>query len=710
MLTVVLSGCMFSAVFTQMQNASAQTTENFTVSFATMDFVGEQGGKINGVNTTGTPILKIKFDGVTNEEIVAALDLIDDSLYLDGTPATELGGAHYFVNGDVADNTVSINLPDVKFYGNFTGTNWDYALEKFDYGLADPYEHLQNYKIELKAGLTIGGKTLAEDYARYYNNIAHIFTETAVQPGSSADMQFTNIRVSDDGSCVDLFFDQNLISQQIQWYKGGSDADLTATLVNLYNRVNNSDSGLYISEEEFAAAVVMPAAKSLHEDIHFSYTDMQGEKVTRDVKDTGGDVHYIKDAQNESNQWISVYFSEQNKIDVSKPIFVTVDGGFIAPSGASVQEDSQLIWDGTSVTYPVMDFVPTLSADKIAVSETAQISLAYTPENGYVEDVEFTSKDTGIATVSDEGVVTAMAQGETQITVKVLPWNIEKTVDVVVIAEQSLNVEVEEGYSPEQGDLLDKSKFTAKVTMSDNSVRDVASDELEIIGYDAQKTGKQTLTVKYGTLTDTVEITVKEKPVVLETIAATVAQDYSPEVGQDLDYSKFTLTLKYSDGSERTVAVTSDMVSGYNKDVAGEQTLTIVYEDKSATVKITVKEEPVILETIVATVAQDYSPEVGQDLDYSKFTLTLKYSDGSERTVAVTSDMVSGYNKDVAGEQTLTIVYEDKSATVKITVQEVQETQESGCNGAVSYGTFALCGAVLFAAAAIVVIKRVKSR
>ena len=630
MLAIICSGCMFTAVQTLSRNVSAQTAENFTVNFTTMDYNGEQSGKIHGVNTTGTPILKIQFEGVTNEEITAALNQIDDYLYLDGKSAVELGGAHYFVNSDVTNSTVGINLPDVKFYANFTGTNWDYALDKFDYGMPDPYAHLQNYKIELKAGITIGGKTLGEDYARYYNNIAHNFTTSPIEAGKGADMQFTDMRVNSNGTSIDLIFDQNLISKQIMWYVRGSHADLTATLVDLYKRVNSIDPNLFVSQEEFAAAVVMPAAKSLRENIHFSYTDVQGEKVNYSLKETGGDVHYIKDGGNESVQWISVNFSDQKKIDVSKPVFVTVDGGFIAPSGATVKEDTQIIWDGSSVTYPVTDFTPSLSVEKLAVSETAQISLTFTPENGYVENVEYTSQNDAVATVSAEGIVTAVAMGETKITVKVLPYNLEKTVQVVVIQGQSLEVQVNAGYSPEEGDTLDKSQFTAKVTMSDGSVRDVASDKLEISGYDPQKVGTQTLTVKYGELTDTVEIMVKAKPVVLESIEVSVAEGYSPEVGQELDYSKFTLKLKYSDGSEKTETVTVNMVSGYNKDTEGEQTLTITYEGKSATVKITVK--------------------------------------------------------------------------------AVQDIQKTGCNGIVAYETLAVCITVLFAAVAIAIIKKVKSR
>lgn len=67
------------------------------------------------------------------------------------------------------------------------------------------------------------------------------------------------------------------------------------------------------------------------------------------------------------------------------------------------------------------------------------------------------------------------------------------------------------------------------------------------------------------------------------------------KVGELLDVSGLTIEAAYSNGSKRTVAVTADMVSGFDSSQAAERrTLTITYEGKTTTydVRITAAPEP----------------------------------------------------------------------------------------------------------------------
>jgi hypothetical protein len=59
---------------------------------------------------------------------------------------------------------------------------------------------------------------------------------------------------------------------------------------------------------------------------------------------------------------------------------------------------------------------------------------------------------------------------------------------------------------------------------------------------------------------------------------------------------------------------------------------------------------------------------VGQDLEIDSITVTGTYSDGSTKTVPITAANITGYDKTKAGEQTVTVTVEGKTATFTVTV------------------------------------------
>ena len=57
--------------------------------------------------------------------------------------------------------------------------------------------------------------------------------------------------------------------------------------------------------------------------------------------------------------------------------------------------------------------------------------------------------------------------------------------------------------------------------------------------------------------------------------------------------------------------------------------------------------------------------------------VTAKYSDDTTKDIAVTDCEVTGYNKNEVGEQTVTVTYEGKTATFKVTVKEAEKPDET---------------------------------
>ena len=84
----------------------------------------------------------------------------------------------------------------------------------------------------------------------------------------------------------------------------------------------------------------------------------------------------------------------------------------------------------------------------------------------------------------------------------------------------------------------------------------------------------------------------KAEPVVLESITVTAPTKTEYTVGEELNLAGMKVVAKYSDDTEKEITEGYE-VSGYDKAKTGEQTVTVTYEGKTATFKVTVKEEAV---------------------------------------------------------------------------------------------------------------------
>lgn len=140
--------------------------------------------------------------------------------------------------------------------------------------------------------------------------------------------------------------------------------------------------------------------------------------------------------------------------------------------------------------------------------------------------------------------------------------------------------------------------------------------------------------------------------------------------GEDLDVTGGSVKLLYADGTSATVDLTADMVSGYDKNTAGEQDVTVTVGGKTTTFKVTVGAKPTAAVSGIAikTPPTKTAYTIGEELDLTGAVITVSYADETTEERAVTAEMVSGYNKDTAGEQTITVTYEGKTATFKVTV------------------------------------------
>ena len=201
--------------------------------------------------------------------------------------------------------------------------------------------------------------------------------------------------------------------------------------------------------------------------------------------------------------------------------------------------------------------------------------------------------------------------------------------------------------SYEYGEELD---IVVTATYSDGS--QVVITDYEVEGFNNKEPGEQTITIKYNGKSTSFN-TVVSNPALTGISVTGNKQSY--EYGEDLD---IVVTASYSDNS--TTNVTNYEIEGFNSEQPGEQTVTVKYEDKSYSFKVTVKNPALVSVTAVSNKA---TYEYGDELDV---TVEATYSDGSK--VIITDYQVSGFDSKQAGEQTVTITVEGKSCTLKVGV------------------------------------------
>ena len=161
----------------------------------------------------------------------------------------------------------------------------------------------------------------------------------------------------------------------------------------------------------------------------------------------------------------------------------------------------------------------------------------------------------------------------------------------------------------------------------------------------------------------TIEIPQLVKPAEPEVVEIVISEvNYT--VGDSLKLDGGKIVIATSDSTTAEVVITPDMVSGFNPDSVGVQTVTVTFEvdgvPYTTTFEVVVKQTEVI--EIVAKSVRLTAPakivyKQGEALDVTGGKITVTFSDNSTKEVDLKADMVSGFDADKVGKQTLTVIY-----------------------------------------------------
>lgn len=128
--------------------------------------------------------------------------------------------------------------------------------------------------------------------------------------------------------------------------------------------------------------------------------------------------------------------------------------------------------------------------------------------------------------------------------------------------------------------------------------------------------------------------------------------------GESFDRTGMVVKANYSDGTSEEINTYT--VSEIDKDIIGEQTLTVSYLGKTTDLKITVKS--------VSRITAQTSKSIyylGENIDKNTITVTAYYSDGTSSVLNSNEFEVTAFGNTL-GKQTLTVTYLDKTAYLTI--------------------------------------------
>ena len=226
----------------------------------------------------------------------------------------------------------------------------------------------------------------------------------------------------------------------------------------------------------------------------------------------------------------------------------------------------------------------------------------------------------------------------------------------------------------ELGETVDYSRIRAEVTYNDGEVITVEKEWLELGTVDTSTVGTKKFTVTYGGYTLTIDVVVKSSaPAGGDTPPAPTLSSISIDpssvankifVGQTLDTSAVKAVATYSDNSVKTINTSSLTVSSVDTSTAGQKTLTVTYEGKSATLTVNVI-------GVKAIEMMDLATEifVGDTINTAGSRALVTYTDDTNGVIAADKLTFGSFSSATAGTATLTVTYLDYTAEIPVTVK-----------------------------------------
>ena len=221
----------------------------------------------------------------------------------------------------------------------------------------------------------------------------------------------------------------------------------------------------------------------------------------------------------------------------------------------------------------------------------------------------------------------------------------------------------------EYGEALDLTGGTVQKVMASGAATtpvDLSDTTQVTLGtYDPTKEGAQTITVEYAGEQASFAITVVDN---VQTIAMVDTPKQNYQYGEPLDINGGTILVTRSSGRTETINLDTNMVTGFNPNQLGQQTLTVTY--KGATTDYTVEVEDYVTDIEITRPNKEiYS--LGEELDLTGATVKLVMASGTTTTpVDMTASMITGFDSSTEGAKLITVTYQGFTKTFSVSVMD----------------------------------------
>ena len=194
------------------------------------------------------------------------------------------------------------------------------------------------------------------------------------------------------------------------------------------------------------------------------------------------------------------------------------------------------------------------------------------------------------------------------------------------------------------------------------SVVSITESNVKVTGFDSSKENtKLPLTVSYTengeTKTTTYDVSIKDT-VTAVSVKNTPKKEY--KYNEPLDLINGTISVTKGSGT-KDIAITDNMVSGYDPTKLGKQTITITYGGKTTSYEVNVKDYVTGISINPNAITGTYNDEIEKLINDNDISYTVTYAKaGAKSPVALTESMVTGYNKTSLADQNSTVTYTDQ--------------------------------------------------
>ena len=221
------------------------------------------------------------------------------------------------------------------------------------------------------------------------------------------------------------------------------------------------------------------------------------------------------------------------------------------------------------------------------------------------------------------------------------------------------------------GDEFDPAGLSVKAVYNTGE-EDLAAADYQLSGFDSATAGEKTVTVTFQTFTATFKVTVAE--VVLQSIrVAANPTKVAYYQGEEFDAAGIQVKAAYNNGSERDVAAADLAFSGFDGNNPGEQTITVTYQEKTATFKVNVIAQNGI-EITAAPTKTRY--KLGEEFDATGLKVSRTFADGGKKELAEGEYQVAGFDSETAGDKTVTVTAGTYTAEFTVKVYSNDWTDE----------------------------------